>query len=771
MPVNPNIRLSEIDPADRVQVTTTEDQEPQQELAPDDSPLLEIEHEDGTITISMNGKSLAEPGGPPEDRGWFANLVEKIDNDEVARIADDLLRGIEDDLASRKEWIEDRAAGIRLLALKVEQPGSQSADGAPVEGMSRVRHPLLLEAVLRFQANARAEMLPTDGPVKVRDDSNTWDAARSELAEAFQKDFNHYLTATANEYVPDTDKMFFKLGFGGIAFKKVYHDPLKNRPVSLTVDADDLIVNNAAVSLDTAKRVTHRLNMKPSTVKRLQIIGHYRDVDLPDPGFSNNTDSVKQAEADQQGIDISGSRAEDRNRQLYECYCELDIRGFEHKYKGKQSGLEIPYIVTIDRESREVLSVVRNYDEDTAELPEARKVFVQYDFVPGLGFYGIGLLHILGNTTSAVTAAWRELLDSGMFASFPGFLIADSGLRQDTTVFRVPPGAGAKVNTGGQKIGDAIMPLPYKEPSPALMNLTQNIVETGQRVGGTSEMQVGEGRQDAPVGTTLALIEQAVKILNSVHKRMHTAQDQEFQLIKECFRQNPESFWKGNRKAATQWDEAKFLKALDDYDLVPRADPNTASHAQRLMKAQAVKMLAGGSPDLYDNEKVDTFVLQSIGISNPEQFFKPEQMRNQAPPELLKGIEDIKIAHQKADADTLKAQAAMVKAQQPNAPSQVNPPPDKGPELQLKMAEIQLKAQQMKSQDERARVQDENRDKDREKDLTMEELRVQQSMQQDEARRRHDHDMMAIDAENDAIKQARDLAAKIKLAKETRKDG
>lgn len=758
MPVNQNIRLTEIDPSNAVEVSTTPDVEPQLE-----GPLLTIEHDDGSITISTDGKPIGESRDKKDKDKWFRNLVEDIDDDELGRIASDLLDGIQEDLSSRREWIEDRAAGIRLLALKVEQPGNGSQDGAPLEGMSKVRHPLLLEAVLRFQANARGEMLPTDGPVKVRDDSSNWTVERNELAEAFQKDFNHYLTSTAVEYIPDTDKMFFKLGFGGIAFKKVYFCPLKNRPVSLTVDADDLIVNNQAVSLDTAKRVTHRIFMKPSTLRRLQIIGHYRDVDLADPGYAM-TDSVKEAEAAQQGIEIGGaSRPEDRNREIYECYCELDIRGFEHKWKNEASGLEIPYIVTIDVASREVLSIVRNYDRDTEELPEARKTFVQYDFVPGLGFYGIGLLHILGNTTTAVTAAWRELLDSGMFSSFPGFLIADSGLRQDTTILRVPPGGGAKVNTSGMKISEAIMPLPYKDPSPALMSLAENIVQTGQRVGGTSELQVGEGRQDAPVGTTLALIEQAVKILNSVHKRMHTSQDQEFQLIKECFKDNPESFWKANRRPATQWDEAKFLQALDDYDLVPRADPNTASHAQRLMKAQAIKMLAMNSP-LYDQRKVDEFVLSSIGVPQPDQFFKSPDEMSQMPPEIIKGIEELKIAHQEADAKTTMAQAAMIKAGQ--APAQQQQKPD-GMD-QIKIAELHLKAKQMESQDMRARIQDENRDKDRVSSLALEQMRIQEQQMKDRERMAHDHHMMTIDAENDAIKQARDLAAKIQLAKEAR---
>ena len=245
-----------------------------------DGALLRIDHGDGSITVSLDGKPIgdAEKKGP---NGWFDNLVEDISDMELGSIAEDLLRGIDDDPRSRNEWVEDRAQGMKLLGLKIELPGIQgSNDGAPVEGMSKVRHPLLQEAVLRFQANARSEMLPTDGPVKIRDDGNSSSATRDRVADAFEKDFNHYLTSTATEYYPDTDRMFLLLGFGGTSFKKVYYCPLRNRPVSESVDADDLIVNNAATDLSNARRVTHRVYLKPSTVKRLQILGVYRDIEL-----------------------------------------------------------------------------------------------------------------------------------------------------------------------------------------------------------------------------------------------------------------------------------------------------------------------------------------------------------------------------------------------------------------------------------------------------------------------------------------------------------
>jgi hypothetical protein len=682
----------------------------------DNEPVLRIEHDDGSISISMDGKSLVDQPGKAKGE-WFSNLVEDIDQGALGSIADDLLRGIEDDIESRRDWIEGRAQGIKLLGLKLEIPGiAGGADGAPVEGMSRVRHPLLLEAVLRFQANARSELLPTDGPVKIRDDNNNATLEEDTLANALERDLNHYLTATASEYYPDTDRMLLMLGFGGTSFKKVYFCPLRGRPVSESVDADDLIVNNAATDLRNAKRITHRSMMRSSTVRRLQILGVYRDVDLPmakDPDL----DAAQREERAQQGISAGSFRPEDRDREIYECYCELDIPGFEHKYKGKESGLEIPYRVTIDLSSREVLSIVRNYDEDEAELPEARTNFIKYTFVPGLGFYDIGLLHILGNTTNAITAAWRELLDSGMYANFPGFLMADNGARQNTNIFRVPPGGGALVKTGGMPINQAIMPLPYNNgAAPSLMSLVSNMAETGMRVGGTSEMQVGEGRADAPVGTTLAMIDQATKVLNAVHKRMHAAQAQEFQLLARCFQENPESFWQRNKKPAYAWDEATFLAALNDCQLVPQADPNTASHSQRMMKIMGLKQLQQGNPSLYDPIAIDTAALQAMGWSNPQQFMvPPSSLQNKPPPEVQYAQAMVQIKKQEADAKTamvgVKQQEVAAKMQEGQGVQGAQGPTV---EDQLKMADLQVKKQELQDKQQDSMMDAINRKRDRE---------------------------------------------------------
>jgi len=669
-----------------------------------DGNILEIEHPDGSITISLDGKPIEDKKKERDENDWFRNLVDDIAESNLGSIAEELLRGVRDDLESRKDWIEDRAQGIKLLGLKVEIPGLQgTADGAPIEGMSKVRHPLLLEACLRFQANARSELLPTDGPVKVRNDNNNPTLENDQLANALENDLNHYLTATATEYYPDTDRMLLMLGFGGTAFKKVYYCPLRNRPVSETVDADDLIVNNAATDLSNAKRITHRSYMNPNTVKRLQILGVYRDIDLSTPKAAD-LDSVQREKNAQQGISLDSYNPDDRDRLIYEIYCDLDLPGFEHKHKGKPSGLEIPYIVTIDESSRQILSIVRNYREDDQELPTAKKRFAKYTFVPGMGFYDIGLLHILGNTTNAITAAWRELLDAGMYNNFPGFLMADTGARQNTNIFRVPPGGGALVKTNGMPLTQAIMPLPYKEPSGALMNLVTQIADTGMRVGGTSEAVVGEGKQDTPVGTTLALIEQAQKVLNSVHKRLHSAQSEEFELLMECFREHPESFWLKRRKPAFPWDEETFLNALDNYYFVPQADPNTASQTQRLMKVMALKQLVATNPALYDPIAVDTAALQALGWSNPQQFMIPPSAQGKPPPEMIEMQAKLMNAKTTADARMLdsqtRAQESQAKIQLEYAKLQAeqaaqNPQfdPMKAAELQTQQMEIQQRAE------------------------------------------------------------------------------
>lgn len=682
-----------------------------QNVADPSGNILQINHPDGSITVSLDGNPVQRASRPDSD-GWYDNLAEVLDSQELSRIAEDLMRGIDDDIQSRKEWVETRATGMKMLGLKVEVPNvSGASDGAPVEGMSTFRHPLMLEAVLRFQANARSELLPTDGPVKIRNDDNDATQAEDNLADDLERDFNHYLTTVATEFYPDTDRMLFSLGFGGTEFKKVYFCPIRNRPVSEWVNADDLIVSNDVTDLANAKRITHRIDMAPSVVKRLQILGVYRDIDLSDP-VEQQQDATQREADSQQGISRNTMNPEDRNRDVYECYCELDIKGYEHKLKGRETGLAVPYRVTIDVSSREILSVVRDYKEETKDLPIRRQTFVTYVYVPGFGFYAIGLLHILGNTTNAVTAAYREMLDTGMYANFPGFLVSKQGSRQNTSIFRIPPGGGQQIDTQGQPIGNAVMPLPYQSQHMApLQALGQDIVQTAQRLGGTSEVQVGEGKQDAPVGTTLALLEQATKVENSVHKRLHAAQAEEFALLKECFLEHPESFWQRKDRMARSWDERTFLNALQNYDLVPQADPNTASHTQRIIKYMGLRQMAAASPERYDPDAVDAAGLRLLGFGNPQEFFA----KTPAPPspEIQKGIADIQIKDKVASAQaglaaakTKEIMANLGKGQQEDTPVDVMDAHTRALDARTKARDVNLKAHEIG-------VEDQNRDQDR----------------------------------------------------------
>lgn len=617
---------------------------------------------DGSVEIDFN--PVANDNASEDSSRHNANLAMVIDPAELSRIAEEELRGIQFDEQSRTEWMETRAQGIRLLALKIEDPQSAGADASTaVAGQSTVRHPLLLEATLRFQANAIGELLPSEGPVKVSDKTNE-NGENDQLAEALEDDLNYYLTAVAKEYYPDTRRALFYAGFGGCDFKKVYYCPIRQRPVSERVDAKDLIVSNASTDMHNSVRVTHQITMKPSTFRRMQLVGSYRDVPTQTPN-PQNTNPVDQEISEIQGIQPDQQQAEDRDHTIYECYCELNIKGFEDKKNGEPTGLPLPYRVVIEKDSRVVLEIRRNWDaEDDRKL--GKLPFVKYPFVTGLGFYDIGFVHILGNTTNALTAAWREMLDGGMFANFPGFLYAKGMGRQNTNEFRVPPGGGVGVDTSGAPGGDiraAIMALPYKSPDAAFQGFVKDVGDMGQRLGGTAEINVGEGRADAPVGTTIAMIEQATKIESAVHKGLHTAQKDEFMLLKQCFREHPESFIESvKRKGAFVWSLDNFKKAIEDATLIPQADPNTPSHMHRLMKGQGMVQLDKAYPGVFNSKEVALRAARILGIEDVDSLLNTQPQQASPPPEVLKlqGQQQLEqqknAAQQKEDAVKLEMQ-------------------------------------------------------------------------------------------------------------------
>jgi hypothetical protein len=652
----------------------------------DANGVAKIEHPDGSVTFDENRDRNA---GETDGNDFYRNLADEVDDDELTSMASELLAGIELDDQSRKDWLETRAAFIRLLALKLEEPrGDIGTSSAPLEGMASIRHPLMLEATIHFQANALGELLPATGPVKVRNDlpmrpdlpapaPNIAGAqpgappapppqtpppvpgapegqAMDDLASALEIDMNHFLTVTATEYVPDTDRMMFYIGFGGDGFKKVYNHVLKRRPVSESVDAEDIIVSNAATDIRNCGRVTHRIKMRPSMVKRMQKAGAYRDVALGSPNPAQQTTAVEKEKAEIGGYKLQPSRPKDADYEIYECYCEWDLDDFAPKqFKG--DGIPLPYVVTMEKESRQVLGVRRNWEEDD-EQALAKQFFVQFPFIRGLGFYGLGLGHILGNVTMALTAIWRIMIDNGMFSNFPGFLFAKGAGRQNTNQIRVPPGGGFPVDVPpGMRIQDAFMPLPYKETGAAFTNLASNIEQVGQRLGQTAELNIGEGKQDVPVGTTMALIEQATKIMDSVHKRLHAAQAQEFQLLKERFREDPEAFWRHNKRPSRQWTVEQFKQALEQRELVPVADPNNPTSLHRIAKATIIDTLVQKYPQDMDKRAALKRIMRIADIDSEGL------MQNQtAPPPPDPRMEAIKA---KAAAEQMKAQIDQAKVQ------------------------------------------------------------------------------------------------------------
>jgi len=586
--------------------------------------LISVTHADGSVEIYLNPQLPADKNADdPHDH--HANLAETIPADELNRIGLDLVDKILADATARKARDDMMAEALAKLGLKRE-------DVSPGGNVSKLRHPALLEAVIRFQANASAELLPADGPCKVRVDDSTPETGEAEMADRLAADINAYLTRVATEYYPDTERMLFQVALYGLGVKKVYRCPLRGRIVAEQTPEDKVIVAPDAVSLESAPRVTLEFDASPDLVKRMQYVKAWRQVDLG-PAYGAVVSAVDAEKSETTGVDKEPESRieEERPHPLYETYCMLDLPGFEHKDDdGQPTGIAMPYRVTLHQKDGTILEIRRMWaEDDDRPIPMMEMPLVDYQYVPWSGFYPLGLTHIIGGTNDALTAAWRLLMDLGMFANFPGTLHLDFAGRQDSMDLRVQPGESRGVKAPpNMSIRDAIMPLPYTmQHAPALMQFQENVAQYAQRLANTAEIAVGEGRQDAPVGTTMALLEQAVKVLLSVHKRLHRAQARELQLIVRLIKQAPQEFIDSlgksavKQKAQTQWDVATLRAALDNEDIVPQSDPNTASHTQRLMRVAAVKQLQAQNPDLYDTRKVDEMALRMIGVENPMELF------------------------------------------------------------------------------------------------------------------------------------------------------
>ncbi len=551
---------------------------------PETGTIIE-DQDDGGKIVRLDAKKQSKD---KDDDGWFANLADDIDGIQLGVISNDLFASIEADDKSRQEHLEILARGLGMLGIKLEAPASGVDDS--VEGMSRITNPLMLEAMLKGWANAQSELLPASGPVKVKDDGDGT-KLEDELADQLERSFNHYLTVTAKEYYPDTSHMLlWGTYYGGSGFKKVYRCPMRRRPVSESIDAKDLIVSDASKDFASCARITHQIPMRPSVMKRMKLLGVYRDVELTQPTPMPNV--VTEKVAGIQGTAAKPDRPEDQPYTIWETQCELDIPEYAPG-KFKDEGIPLPYLVTMDKDTRVILSITRDWEEEDENCDRMR-MFVKYPYVPGPGFYGTGMLGLLGNASAALTAAWREALDAGMFANFPAGFISKIGTRQNSATFRLAPGQFEPIDTNGQPISQIVTGLPYKDVTPGLLALIDKITEQAKSLGTAAEVPAGEGLANIPVGTMLAQIEQATKIMAAAHKGMHTAQSEEFELLIKLFRRNPEDFWIHNKEAPKDyWNETKLVAALDQFQLVPVSDPNVPSHTHRVAIALGLVQLSG----------------------------------------------------------------------------------------------------------------------------------------------------------------------------------
>lgn len=718
-----------------------------------------IEHNDGSITIDPTGQSLWEKPEDTGDETFDENLADKIDPIELGRIANDLLDAIAADKQDRSQWEQMRAKCIELLGMKLEDPKGDVSRSSLGLATSVVRDPVLLEAVERFRANAYAELCPSAGPVKVVNWSDE-KVGTNDLADALQKDLNYYLTTTASEYYPDTRYMLWWTGLASGTFKKIYKCPLRNRPVSEYVDGTDLIVPSSATDLKNATRVTHEVTMPRDIMRAMQLEGVYRDVRLTEP-MQAVVGPVAAKIASVEGKSVQSQRIEDQEYTVYECYCKLDIKGYEHEVKGKPTGLPLPYRVTIEETSREILEIRRNWDpEDEEEVYRPPQIpFVLFPYSTGISrIYGSGLGQMMGNMASALTALMRISIDNGMMSNYPGLLKAKSPGRQIQNEIMVPPGGCAELDTGGLPIQQFVMGMPFRDVSGNVLQFVQMLVDRAQRLGGTADLPVGEGKQDAPVGTTLAMIEQATKIEGSVHKALHAAQSEEFRLLVKLFRDDPEALWRGNRRPAfgNATDDAsrnarleKFKAALANCDIQPMADPNVPSDMHRNLMAMGVKEATTGNP-LYDPLKVDKWVFKQLfkmTDADFSQMLAPPQAPGPNPILMAAELEQRKVAvqeqgvmvkarqvelqaqqaeadrQQKGELETMKIAAhAATAANAREAPAPV--PPDTSAQDQLKAVDLALKGRQIAQKDAEIAFKAANAQADRESKETIKALEL-----------------------------------------------
>lgn len=569
----------------------------------DEGPDIEIEIEDPeSVTIGMDGMEIEID--PSEDEGDFnENLAEYLDEGVLAELAGDLIGEFNEDISSRKDWIQTYVDGLELLGMKVEDRTE------PWPGACGVHHPLLAEAVVKFQAETMSETFPAQGPVRTQIIGKET-PEKKDAAARVQEDMNYQLTDVMVEYRPEHERMLWGLGLAGNSFKKVYFDPSLGRQVSMYVTAEDVVVPYGASSLEVAERVTHVMRKTPNELKKLQANGFYRDVDLPDP--VNSMDEVEQKISEQLGF-----RAETDDRyKLLEMHVDIVIE--DDKYRSKEENdleIALPYVVTIDKETQTVLSIRRNWNPDDKKKLK-RNHFVHYSYVPGFGFYAFGLIHLIGAFAKSGTSLIRQLVDAGTLSNLPGGF-KTKGLRVKGDDTPISPAEWRDVDVASGTMRDNIMPLPYKEPSQVLYHLLGTIVDEGRRFAGMADMKVSDMSAQAPVGTTLAILERTLKMMSAVQARVHYAMKREFQLLKGIIRDyTPDEYSYEPEEGGRRAKKSDY----DNVEVIPVSDPNAATMAQKIVQYQAVIQLAQGAPHIYDLPYLHRQMLEVLGIKNAQKL-------------------------------------------------------------------------------------------------------------------------------------------------------
>ena len=573
-----------------------------------DQQGIEIEIEDPeSVDIHMGDIEVELSPDKETAEDFDANLAEFMDDSVLSGLANELVDDFDKDVMDRRDWIKTYVDGLKLLGLQYEDRTE------PWQGACGVFHPMLTESVVRFQSEAMMETFPAMGPVKTQI-IGAIDLLREEAAARVREDMNYQLTEVMTEYRPEHEKMLWSLPLAGSAFKKVYYDPSKGRQVAIFIPAEDIVVPYGASSIEDADRVTHVMRKTENEVVKLQEAGFYADVDIGEPGYE--LDDIEKQKAEETGMNAT---QDDRYR-ILEIHVNLDLKGFEHTdKKGRETGIALPYVVTVEKSSRTILAIRRNWYEDDV-LHTKRQHFVHYQYIPGFGFYGFGLIHLIGGYAKSATMLIRQLVDAGTLSNLPGGL-KSRGLRIKGDDTPIQPGEFRDVDVPSGSIRDNILPLPYKEPSQVLMSLFQQIVQEGRAFASSGDMNVSDMSTNAPVGTTLALLERTLKVMTAVQARLHYAMKQEFKLLKVIIADyTPEEYDYTPEDAGRKAKKSDY----DSTDVIPVSDPNAATMAQKIVQYQAVLQLAQTAPQLYNLPLLHRQMIEVLGIKNANKLVPVE---------------------------------------------------------------------------------------------------------------------------------------------------